>query len=66
MLGTSFDFKAQGQIYFSGHLDLELTHNTITVAASGPLGDPDVRVLPFNFVTVPADRLARGRQGAGR
>ncbi len=66
VLGTSFDFKAQGQIYFSGHLDLELTHNTITVAASGPLRDPDVRVLPFNFVTVPADRLTRGRQGAGR
>ncbi|MFQ5843450.1 MAG: AsmA-like C-terminal region-containing protein, partial [Planctomycetota bacterium] len=57
--GTSFDLEAQGEFTYTGKVDLEVTHGNTTVHVSGAMADPDVTVLPFNYVTRPFNRVFR-------
>ena len=59
--GSSFDLTAQGIVTFGGFADLEVTHHTTTVAVTGKLDRPKVKILPLNHITRPFDRLFRER-----
>lgn len=56
-----FELEGQGILSFGGGVDLEVSHAGTTVAVSGRLEDPSIKVLPLNHVTVPFDRLFRER-----
>jgi len=56
-----FSLDAQGIISFEGRGDLEVRHAGTTVAVRGPLGDPEIKVLPLDAVTGPFDGLFRER-----
>ena len=57
--GRAFEWEAQGIITFDGRGDLEIRHGSTTLAMSGTVDNPSVRVLPLNGLTAPIDRLFR-------
>lgn len=57
--GTGYVLDIQGIIDLDGACDLEAEFEGTTVAVTGRLADPSVRVLPFNAVTAPIDRMKR-------
>ncbi len=59
--GSSFDLTGQGIVTFGGFADLEVTHHTTTVAVTGKLNRPRVKILPLNHITRPFERLFRER-----
>jgi len=59
--GADYELGVQGIFDLEGACDIEAVHQGTTVAVRGDLEDPQVRVLPFNAVTVPFDRLYRER-----
>jgi hypothetical protein len=58
-----FHLDAQGIFAFDGACDLEVEHAGTTVAVTGQLEDPDVKVLPFDTITAPFHRIFRKRIG---
>ncbi|MHC4938226.1 MAG: AsmA family protein [Planctomycetota bacterium] len=59
--GADYMLDVQGIFDLDGACDIEADHVGTTLAIRGKLDDPDVKVLPFNAVTVPFDRLYRER-----
>ena len=59
--GSTFDLTGQGIVTFLGSADLEVTHHTTTVAVTGKLNNPKVKILPLNHITRPFERLFRER-----
>ncbi len=64
--GGDYALEGRGILAFTGEADLEMRHGGTTLAVSGPIEDPSVRVLPLSGLTVPFDRLFRERVRAGR
>lgn len=56
-----FHLDARGLMTFAGQVDLEVRHAGTTVAIRGTVEDPDVTVLPLDYITLPFDRLFRQR-----
>ncbi len=56
-----FDLAVQGIVGLNGRADLEIVHAGTTVSVSGDLAEPRIKVLPFNGVTAPFDRMFRER-----
>ncbi len=56
-----FHLDARGLMTFAGQVDLEVRHAGTTVAIRGTIEDPDVTVLPLDYITLPFDRLFRER-----
>ncbi|MHC4409653.1 MAG: hypothetical protein ACYS0E_08260 [Planctomycetota bacterium] len=59
--GADYLLDVQGIFDLGGACDLEADYRGTTLAIRGRLEDPDVKVLPFNAVTVPFDRMYRDR-----
>jgi hypothetical protein len=57
----SYVLEGRGILSFAGGVDLEVEHAGTTVAVSGRLEDPKVKVLPFSHITLPFERLFRER-----
>jgi len=57
----SYVLEGRGILSFAGGVDLEVEHAGTTVAVSGQLEDPKVKVLPFSHITLPFERLFRER-----
>lgn len=64
--GGDYALEGRGILAFTGEADLEMKHGGTTLAVSGPVEDPSVRVLPLSGLTVPFDRLFRERVRASR
>lgn len=58
-----FDLRGRGLLTFDGQIDMEVDHAGTTVAVRGDIDDPRVKVLPFDYITLPFDRLFRERIG---
>ncbi len=59
--GGDYELEGRGIVAFGGAADLEMRHGGTTLAVSGPIEDPSVRVLPLSGLTVPFDRIFRER-----
>ena len=57
----AFELESQGILSYDGQIDVEVEHAGTTVAVSGAVEDPRIKVLPLNGVTVPFDRMFRER-----
>jgi hypothetical protein len=60
---SEFELAAQGLFALDGAVDMEIRHAGTTVAVSGDLADPRIKVLPFDGFTLPFDRIFRERVG---
>jgi hypothetical protein len=59
----NFMLDGRGILSFDGGVDIEVEHAGTTVAVSGQLDDPTIKVLPLSHVTLPFDRIFRERVG---